>query len=182
MSRLVLVGDSQLTDRSPRDVIKLGPRLRQRGYDVDTRAIGGLNTRRALIAIVELPAADWTVFCFGANDAAPWKRVPESEFGANYEKLVRRARSPGVLVLGPVPVVESDVPGSRTLAEASRYSAIAGDVADRCGATFVRLLDALGPDDLADDGLHLNDDGYDIVERLVVDMIDRRSASSTDGR
>lgn len=182
MPRLVLVGDSQLTDSSPRDVTKLGPRLRHRGYDVETRAIGGLDTREALIAIAELPAADWTVFCFGANDAAPWKRVPEAEFRTNYETLVRRARSPGVLVLGPAPVFESDVPGSRTLSETSRYSAIAGDVADRFGATFVPLLDALGPDDLADDGVHLNDHGYDIVERFVVDTIERRSASSKDGR
>ena len=104
MLRIVVVGDSQFTDASPaRPVTKLGPRLRRHGYDVATCALGGLNTRRAVTMTRELPKADWTVFCFGANDAAPWKRVPLDEFDGNYETLLRRTRSPGVLVLGPAP-------------------------------------------------------------------------------
>ena len=171
MVRVVLVGDSQLTDTSPRGTIKLGPRLRRRGHEVETLAVGGLDTRTALSCPHVAAPADWTIFCFGANDAAPWKHVPPTEFATNYEALVRRATSRRMLVLGPGPVQESAAPGSRTIRESTRYSAIAADVARRCGAEFISLLDALGADDLTSDGVHLNDQGYDTLEHLVVDAI-----------
>ncbi len=160
MVKVVLIGDSQLTDTSKRDVTKLGPRLRRRGHEVDNLAIGGLDTRAAISSIHDSSPADWTEYCFGANDAAPWKRVPPEEFAANYEALLRRATSRRMLVLGPTPVVESNVPSSRTNSEALRYSAIAADVADHSGAEFISLVDALRPGDLAADGVHLNDHGY----------------------
>jgi len=169
--RVVLVGDSQLTDTSARGTTKLGPRLRRRGHEVETLAVGGLDTRAAL-TFTQVPApADWTILCFGANDAAPWKSVPPAEFATNYEALVRRATSRQTLVLGPGPVNESDVPHSRTNRELARYSAIAADVARRCGVEYISLLDALSSDDLANDGVHLNDRGYDVLERLVVAAI-----------
>ena len=181
MRRAVLVGDSQLTDSSPtRPVIKLGPRLRDRGYHVATHAVGGLDAPRAATVIHELPIADWTVFCLGANDAAPWKRVPPDEFDASYTTLLGRARSPGVLVLGPAPVAETGVPGSRTNTDIRRYSLIAAAVAERCGAQFAPLIDVLGNSDLADDGVHINDHGYAIIERLVINTIERPSVSADD--
>ena len=66
---------------------------------------------------------------------------------------------------------ESEAPGSRTNRESARYSAIAADVARRYGADFISLLDAPGSDDLASDAVHLNDQGYKTLERLVVDAI-----------
>ena len=171
MVRVVLVGDSQLTDTSSRGTTKLGPRLRRRGHEVETLAVGGLDTRTALICARVAAPAEWTIFCFGANDAAPWKQVPLAEFAANDEALVRRATSRQTLVLGPSPVHESDAPHSRTNQMLARYSAIAADVARRCGVEFISLLDTLGSDDLASDGVHLNDQGYNTLERLVVDVI-----------
>jgi lysophospholipase L1-like esterase len=176
--RVVLVGDSQLTDTSPRGTTKLGPRLRRRGHDVETLAVGGLDTRTALSCAHVAAPADWTIFCFGANDAAPWKQVPPAEFATNYEAPVRRATSRRTLVLGPGPVQESEAPGSRTNRECTRYSGIAADVARRCGAEFISLLDALGSDDLASDGVHLNDQGYDTLECLVVDAIGQPPSQS----
>ena len=104
--------------------------------------------------------------------------MPPEEFAANYDALLRRWTHHRALVLGPAPVTESDEPGSRTNRETARYSAIAADVAEHRGATFISLVDVLGPDDLADDGVHLNDHGYDIVERLVVHTIEQRPGAS----
>ena len=125
-----LLGDSQLTDTSPRrDVTKLGPRLRRRGHEVETLAVGGLDTRSALTLPYSTRPADWTVYCFGANDAAPWKRMPPPEFAANLELLVQQATSHHLLVLAPAPVHESGEPGSGTNREADHYSTIAAAVA-----------------------------------------------------
>ena len=177
--RVVLVGDSQLTDTSPRrDVTKLGPRLRRRGYEVETLAVGGLDTRSALTLPGSSRRADWTVYCFGANDAAPWKRVPPAEFATNLELLIHEASSHHLLVCGPAPVRESDAPGSRTNREAARYSMIAAAVAARHGAEFIALVDLLSLDDLADDGVHLNDHGYDVLERVVPVNIEWAFAAS----
>jgi hypothetical protein len=140
-------------------------------------------SRRPSLASANAPAAAVAAApCFGANDAAPWKRVPPEEFDANYQQLVGRARSPSVLMLGPAPVIESDAPGGRTNGEASRYSAIAADVAERCDVLLASLFDALGADDLADEPVHLNDDGYDTIERLVVGLIGHSDASSSHAR
>ena len=66
---------------------------------------------------------------------------------------------------------ESKAPRSRADRESARDSAIAADVARRCGADFISLLDALGSDDVASDGVHLNDQGYKRWSALVVDAI-----------
>ena len=175
---VVLLGDSQLTDTSQREVTKLGPRLRSRGYEVDTLAAGGLDTRQALLGAEQMRPGDWAIYCFGANDAAPWKRIPPDEFAANYAGLLKRSPCQHSLVLGPAPVADAHAPGSRTNRETARYSDIARRVADRCQARFIALLDALGPDDIADDGVHVNDRGYDTIERLVVDVIEQEAAAS----
>lgn len=171
--RVALVGDSQLTDTSSRDVIKLGPRLRRRRHEVETLAVEGMNTRDAVAIAADVGNAEWTVYCFGANDAAPWKRVPPEEFAANYQMLLSRGNGGRQLVLGPAPVVESGLPGARTNGELALYSAIAADVARSCGAVFVSLLAALGPREVAADGVHLNNHGYDTLERVVVETIEQ---------
>ena len=145
--------------QSSRGTTKLGPRLRRRGHEVETLAVGGLDTRTALSCAHVAAPADWTIFCFGANDAAPWKQVPPAEFATNYEALVRRATSRRTLVLGPGPVQSPKHQAAATTESPARYSAIAADVARRCGAEFISLLDALGSDDVTSDGVHLNDHG-----------------------
>ena len=157
---------------------KLGPRLRRRGHEVETLAVGGLDTRSALTLPGSSRHADCTVYCFGANDAAPWKRVPPAEFATNLELLIHQASSHHVLVLGPAPVRDSDAPGSRTNREAARYSMIAAAVAARLDAEFIALVDLLSLDDVADDGVHLNDHGYDLLERVVSATIDRAFTAS----
>lgn len=180
MARIALIGDSQLTDTSSQDVTKLGPRLRRRGHEVETLALGGLNTREAVAVASDVGHVEWTVYCLGANDAAPWKRVPLKEFGMNYQTLLLRSTGARQLVLGPAPVIETGVPRVRTNSELARYSATAADVARNCGAVFVSLLAELGPHDLADDGVHLNNHGYDTLERIVVETIEQRLHGAAD--
>ncbi len=55
---------------------------------------------------------------------------------------------------------------------------IAAAVAARHGIEFIALVDVLSPDDLADDGVHLNDHGYDVLERVVTTTIGRTFAAS----
>jgi lysophospholipase L1-like esterase len=175
---VALLGDSQLTDTARRPVTKLGPRLRRRGYDVATLAVDGLDTRQALRNTEPVRPTDWAVYCFGANDAAPWKQVPPDEFVANYEAILRRTPARRSLVLGPAPVAETDVPGTRRNQATAQYSELARLVADRCGAVFIALLDVLGPENLAADGVHLNDHAYAVVEQLVIETIKRNPAES----
>jgi len=132
-----------------------------------------MNTRNAVAIAADVGDAEWAVYCFGANDAAPWKQVPPDEFAANYEMLLRRGNGARQLLFGPAPVVESGLSGARTNGELAVYSAIAAEVARSCGAVFVSLLAALRPRDLAVDGVHLNDHGYNMLERIVVETIEQ---------
>ena len=170
MLRVALVGDSHLTDTSPRAVVKLGPRLRTMGYEVLTLARGGLDSRRALL---DQPpdGVDWSIYSFGTNDAAPWKRIPPDEFAENYATLLARTTDHCQLVLGPPPVIESDGAGGRTNALVREYTQIASRTAHEHGATFLALSDHLGSADLVDDGVHLNDNGYSTVTRLVTAVL-----------
>jgi lysophospholipase L1-like esterase len=170
MPRVALIGDSHLTDTSPRAVVKLGPRLRRLGYDVLTLARGGLDSRQALL---DPPAigVGWAIYSFGTNDAAPWKQIPPDEFAENYATLLARTTATAQLVLGLPPVVESERAGGRTNALVREYTQIASRTAREYGATFLALSDHLDAADLADDGVHLNDNGYSTVTRLVAAVL-----------
>jgi lysophospholipase L1-like esterase len=163
---IALVGDSHLTDTSTRKVWKLGPRLRAAGWDVTTCAVGGLTTRAALDAPPPPGVYDWAVYCFGTNDAAPWKAVPLPEFSDNFHRLIGRTQAKPV-VLGPPPVSETSESNGRTRRLIEQYSAAAEVVARGAGASFISLIDMLGEADLAEGGVHLNDDGYDKIHAAV---------------
>lgn len=171
MLRIALVGDSHLTDTSARPVLKLGPRLRALGHDVQTLARGGLDTRQALLD-PSVVGVDWIIYSFGTNDAAPWKQIPPSEFAQNYSSLLARHGGVAQLVLGPPPVVESGVIGGRTNALVREYTQIALRTAHEHGAICVALADHLLAADLAEDGVHLNDAAYTTITRLVTTVLD----------
>jgi lysophospholipase L1-like esterase len=171
MLQVALVGDSHLTDTSTRAVTKLGPRLRLLGLRVVTHARDGMNSRDALLLPPPAPDCDWIVYCLGTNDAAPWNQVPPEEFAANYDRLLRVPPGPRKLVLGPPPVLERAEAGGLTNDEVGRYSVVAGAAARDCGALFTPLLELLDTDDLAEDGVHLNDNGYGKLAELVVGIM-----------
>lgn len=171
MLQVALVGDSHLTDTSTTAVTKLGPRLRVLGLRVVTHARGGMSSRDALLLPPPAPDCDWIVYCLGTNDAAPWNQVPPEEFAANYDRLLRVPAGPRKLVLGPPPVVERAEAGGVTNEEVGRYSVVAGAAARDHGALFTPLLELLDTDDLAEDGVHLNDNGYGKLAELVVGIM-----------
>jgi lysophospholipase L1-like esterase len=163
-----LVGDSHLTDTSPRQVTKLGPRLRAAGFDVTTLAQGGLDTRQALIQTPPRDV-DWVVYSFGTNDAAPWKQVPPDEFERNYARLLASAAGAAQLVLGPPPVV--DRPGGRSNAAVREYSDIAARLSPAHGDILIALINHLSTSNLVEDGVHLNDLGYATVTQLLTETL-----------
>lgn len=172
--RVVLVGDSHLTDTSPRrQVTKLGPRLRRTGLDLVSVAVGGANSRDLLRQ--QIPdEADWVVCSVGINDAAPWKCVPLDEFAANCDRFIADTQPTRRLVLGPGPVAERNAPGERTNAVVAAYAAVLERVASSNSARFVSMVDLLDDNDLAEDGVHLNDSGYRKLTRRVLRDVDAR--------
>jgi lysophospholipase L1-like esterase len=170
---IVLVGDSHLTEASSHGTIKLPSRLRQAGYQVESIAIGGLDTRSALADGLVIPPAAWTIYSFGSNDAAPWKEVSPEEYAANYSGLL--ATTSKAIVLGPPPVVEREQPpGTRTNSRLALYSEVASQVAARAGAHFVSLFDLIAMDGRhhVKDGVHLNDPAYEEIAIAVIGIVD----------
>jgi lysophospholipase L1-like esterase len=170
---MVLVGDSHLTEDSPGGITKLGPRLRRLGWTVVVKAQGGLDTRTAIKALTELPRADWSVYSFGSNDAAPWKEVSLPEFESSSRQLLGMSRSEQIIVVGPPPVAENaDGAWGRTNARLRRCSECAALLSMEVNGLFISLMDLLSSDkDLVADGLHLNDTGY---EKLAAALLSAR--------
>ena len=155
--------------------METGPRLRGQGWQVTTLAVGGLTTRAALQLGLAYDSHDWTVFCFGSNDAAPWKAVPLPEFSSNLHVLVRCSGK--AVVIGPPQPSPAAEASGRTRVLLRQYASAAAAVADGCGAAYISLIDLLDGDDLAEDGIHLNDAGYSkIAERLVEVLTPPRDA------
>jgi lysophospholipase L1-like esterase len=158
---LLLVGDSHLTETTPRDGVPVAARLRRLGWELTSLAVGGLDTRAALRLLPDpLPAADATVVSFGSNDAAPWRQVPLG-FTTWYAEILGRVASPVTVVMGPPPVREDrDDARGRTNAVVDDYAAAARQVAESTGVRFLDLREVLDPaTGLDEDGLHLGDSG-----------------------
>ena len=170
---IALVGDSHLTDTSSAPVRKLGPLLRDAGWTVTTFAVGGLTTRAALAAPRPYGEFDWTVLSFGTNDAAPWKAVPLAEFTSNLELLLSTATG-RLVVLGPGPVSEAAAATGRTNDLLRAYSAAAASVAAAYGGAFVDLALLLDERHLRDDGVHLDQLGYDVLAQHLRALMEPR--------
>lgn len=171
LMHVVLVGDSHVTETSPRRAVtKLAPRLRLFGLDVVSVAVGGANSRDVLHQVIP-DDADWALYSVGVNDAAPWKGVGLDEFAANCDRLLSASGARRRLVLGPGPVIERHVSGERTNTSVAAYAAVLGRVAADHAASFVPMADLLDVVDLADDGVHLNDSGYDkLASRVLAEL------------
>lgn len=169
--RVVLVGDSHLTETSPsRPTVKLPPRLRRCGLDVVVVAAGGADSRAVLHQ--QIPGdTDWALFSVGTNDAAPWKGVDLDEFAANCDLILVNAGAKKLLVLGPGPVVERGVTGERTNERLAAYAAVLRRAAGAHSAVFVPMTDLLDDSDLVDDGVHFSDSGYSkLANRVLVEL------------
>ena len=169
--RVVLAGDSHFTEFSPhRPVTKLASRLRTHGVDVVSVAVGGANSRDVLLQ--QVPAdSDCVLYSVGTNDAAPWKCVPLNEFVVNCDRLLSAPGPKRRIMFGPGPVIERALPGERTNAGLAAYAAVLERAAVTHSARYLSLVDLLVDGDLAEDGVHLNDSGYEkLAERVLVEL------------
>lgn len=169
--RVALLGDSHLTETSPsRAVRKLAPRLRLAGLDVVSVAAGGANSRDVLGQRIP-EDADWVIYSVGVNDAAPWKSIDLDEFASNCDRLMSAPGAWRRLVLGPGPVIERHVSGERTNNRVAGYADVLRRLSATHAARFVPMADVLDEGDLAEDGVHLNDSGYDkLASRVLVEL------------
>lgn len=169
--RVVLIGDSHLTETSPSyQTVKLPPRLRRAGLDVTVAATGGANSRD--VQRQPVPAdPNWVIFSVGVNDAAPWKRIEIEEFEVNCDRILGATVAARWLLLGPGPVKEQSTAGGRTEADVAAYAAALERATMKHSARFVSMTTVVDHADLTDDGVHLNDSGYrKLADRVLAEL------------
>ena len=136
-------------------------------------AAGGLNSIdsvRRVDYIAQLQP-DYVFVSLGANDCAPWKeQVPLDEFAANIEKIIQAFnKSKVIMLLCPAVHLESKEQTDEFNELLSRYNAKIKELCDNNAASYVDVDALLKPlteqsiDFHAEDGMHLNQDGYDLV-------------------
>ncbi|MFC7358643.1 SGNH/GDSL hydrolase family protein [Nocardioides astragali] len=160
--RTVLIGDSHLA--------RLRRELQTLPGEVRNVAEGGASARDLLrqADAVGLHGSDSVVMSVGTNDAAPWKRVPVSEFVQTLSMFVASHSPRGWVFVAPPGVVEgrSTRARDRTNAVIDEYRLAVIEVCEAVGGHLVRtdlLLESLGAQAFAEDGVHLNGTGYRVL-------------------
>lgn len=119
---------------------------------------------------------DAVVLSVGTNDAAPWKHVPVTEF-VRLVSLCLTSHAPhGWVFVAPPGVVEERLSGDgdRTNSVIDEYRRAALDACDRTGVQVVRtdlLLEPLGANAFAGDGVHLNGAGYRVLVPAIASAV-----------
>lgn len=160
--RTVFIGDSHLA--------RLRRELHSFPGEVRNAAEGGATSRDLprQAAAAGLHDHDIVVLSIGTNDAASWQQVPVSEFVQALSLLVASHSPRGWVFVAPPGVVEGPSTGvrGRTNAVIDDYRLAAIDVCEEAGGHVVRtdlLLESLGVNAFAEDGLHLNGTGYRVL-------------------
>ena len=138
--------------------------------EVRNAAEGGASARDLLRQAdgVGLHDSDSVVLSVGTNDAAPWKRVPVSEFVQALSVLVASHSPRGWVLVAPPGVVEGRLTRARdrTNAVIHEYRLAAIEVCEAVNGHVVRtdlVLESLGAKAFAEDGVHLNGTGYRVL-------------------
>jgi lysophospholipase L1-like esterase len=117
------------------------------------------------------------VLSFGANDCAPWKRVPIDRFAANLATVADAFAGARLVAFLPPVIQEIEKPGlgSRSNRELGEYREILQSVvgADACLDTDRILATGAGAHGLEPDGLHLTDDSYTLLIPILAQVISR---------
>ncbi|MBF8184279.1 hypothetical protein ITP53_00650 [Nonomuraea sp. K274] len=121
------------------------------------------------------PGWDVVVVSFGANDCAPWKRVPIDRFAENIDAIAEAFDGAHLVAFLP-PVMQEIVRpglGSRTNRELDAYREVlrAAVGADACLDT-----DQILNGGLEEDGLHLTGDAYTLLMPTLARVIARVTA------
>lgn len=160
--RVVLLGDSHLA-RIRRDLHLVAPQ-------VHNAAVGGACATDLLAQAhrADVGPEDVVAVSVGTNDAATWRQVSLDAFAEAMSACVRSLPGGRWVFLAPPGVDESRLAGTagRTNAGLARYRDAAMTVFADVGAAVLRtdrVIEPLGADAFADDGLHLSGAGYGLV-------------------
>lgn len=160
--RTVFIGDSHLA--------RLRRELQTFPGEVRNAAEGGASSRdlSRQSDAVGLQDQDSVVLSVGTNDAAPWQQVPVSEFVRALSVFVASHSPRGWVFVAPPGVIEGPLTGARnrTNAVIDEYRLAAIQVCEEVGGHVVRtdlMLESLGADAFAEDGIHLNGTGYRVL-------------------
>lgn len=183
MVNLVCFGDSLTAGwdgqkETPRLTCRLEKGL---GMTVRNAGVPGETTRQALKRLdrdVLNQRASLVTVLFGSNDASFHKGIPLDEFTNNLLKICRAVTNAHILLLTPSPVIEQRQVGKRENARIDRYAAAICAVARALSvdlADFHQLMleQAEKSACLQPDGLHLSDDGYDLLAGLIISHLAR---------
>ncbi|GAA3062072.1 hypothetical protein GCM10010464_27930 [Pseudonocardia yunnanensis] len=174
---VMLFGDSMLGRFTKPRILALERELND-AATVYNCAAGGWDSSdcapRAAVLARLAPAV--VVVSLGANDCAPWKRVPPEEFAENVRIVVEAFRSSSVVGLLPPVIREVGRPetAGRTNAELDRYREILRVAVGP--AACVDLATVLADVDFApleDDGLHLTAESYAAVIPALARVVER---------
>jgi lysophospholipase L1-like esterase len=181
MKKLVLFGDSHFGRMGKDRIIKLEEQLNNE-YDVYNCAAGGWNSddlvkKGPYIASLR---PDLMIISVGTNDAAPYKQVDLPGFKDNLNELLGILKGLNVIFFLPQPIKEELRPEKPILNDDVRpyYEALK----EACGQAGVKYVDSrvvYGPllernENYHDeDGLHLNDHGYDVMFAALAEAVNR---------
>lgn len=177
--QLVLLDDSHLARLDRMKIAGLEAALHHRVV-VHNHAFGGatsddLRARAGFEGAV--PGARLLV-SIGTNDLAPWKQVPLARFASNVALCLERWGGTRATVLGP-PIVDEERQArlrggfGRTNALVAAYSDAMRAAVAAAGAQWTDPAAALGSAGPVheDDGVHLNEHGYEVVLQQVARVI-----------
>jgi len=180
MKTIILFGDSHLGHFGWRWMSKLETKLKN--STVYNCAAGGLNTKDGIkqAPFISKLKPDYVILSFGGNDAATWKDgVPIKEFESNYNQIVESFNGSKVILFLPPPANDSkDAKGTEEYNESLlKYNKLIREISKRKKTGLIdseriygKLLDK-GKNYHEEDGVHLNDKGYEILIKELVKQV-----------
>lgn len=179
MKKLVLFGDSLLANFDKDLVSKLEEQLKD--YDIYNCAVSGWDTNDGMKKSLYISCLkpDVVVIGFGTNDAAPWKQVSLEQFTKNVNTILDNFNSSKIVFFLPPPVNEEEEEKreKRTNKVMKQYHDAARQISLGKGAEvldswsiFMSFLKQ-GREYHLEDGIHLNDFGYEVFTESLVKII-----------
>ncbi|MGI5151527.1 SGNH/GDSL hydrolase family protein [Plantactinospora sp. CA-294935] len=175
MADVILFGDSMLARFTKPHIQHLE---REIGPDttVFNCAAGGWDSADGAVRAAVLGRLNWSVvvLSFGANDCAPWKRVPLDQFTSNVAAVLSAFGNARPVAFLPPSIREVNRPGlgTRTNRELDAYrDVLRAAVGPGASLETSAHIDVGGLDD---DGLHLTADSYKLLIPALARVVSAR--------